>query len=167
VELHDGCEARACALALTTPFSGRFRRRTFKSGVANVRYHLGGIDKVVRARKLLMVLLIGGLAMSADRAAAHQAGPFPGVTKDTKVLDRTTVRTTAIVINTSKHARRARCVLAYSGPQGTSVTETVSLRVPPYRRGARATSGRGRVTLRFEQGAIEPVSATVPHCHRP
>jgi hypothetical protein len=61
-----------------------------------------GMDKVVRARKLLMVLLIGGLWMSAEGAAAHQAGPFTGATKDTKVLDRTTVRTTVIVINTSK-----------------------------------------------------------------
>ena len=125
------------------------------------------MDKVGRARKLLMVLLIGGLAISADRAAGHQAGPFTGATKDTKVLDRTTVRTTVIVINTSQHARRARCVvLAYSGPQGTSVTETVSLRVPPYRRGAGYHWAEERVTLRFEQGPIEPVSAIVPHCHR-
>ena len=116
--------------------------------------------------RLLMALSIAGLVMSADGAAAHQAGPFTGATKDTKVLDRRTVRTTVIVINTSKHARRARCVVqAYSGPQGTSATEAVSLRVPPYRRGAGYHWAEERVTLRFEQGPIEPVSATVPHCH--
>ena len=121
---------------------------------------------MVPARKLLMALSIGCLVMSADGAAAHQTRPLTGATKDTKVLDRTTVRTTVIVINTSQHARRARCVvLAYSGPQGTSVTETVSLRVPPYRRGAGYHWAEERVTLRFEQGPIEPVSATVPHCH--
>ena len=83
------------------------------------------------------------------------------------MLDRTRVRTTVIVANTSKHARRARCVVrAFSGSQGTSVAETVSLRVPPYRKGAGYHWAEERVTLRFEQGPIMPVSATVPHCHR-
>ena len=122
---------------------------------------------MVPARTLLMAVLIGCLMMSADRAAAHQAEPFTGATKDTKVLDRTRVRTTVIVTNTSKHTRRARCVvLVYSGPQGTSVTETVSLRVPPYRRDAGYHWAEERVTLRFDQGPIKPVSAIVPHCHR-
>ena len=123
--------------------------------------------KVVPARRLLMALSIGCLLIPADGAAAHQSEPFTGATKDTTVLDRTRVRTTVIVTNTSKHARRARCVvLAYSGPQGTSVTETVSLRVPPYRRGAGYHWAEERVTLKFDKGPIEPVSATVPHCHR-
>ena len=122
---------------------------------------------MVPARKLLMALSIGCLVMSGDGAAAHQGEPFTGATKDTKVLDRTTVRTTMIVANTSKHARRARCLVqAYSGTQGTSVTETVSHRVPPYRKGDGYHWAEERVTLRFDRGPITPVSATVPHCHR-
>lgn len=45
---------------------------------------------MVPAGKLLMALSIGCLVMSTG-AAAHQAEPFIGATKDTRVLDRTRV----------------------------------------------------------------------------
>ena len=64
---------------------------------------------MVPARTLLMAVLIGCLMMSADRAAAHQAELFTGATKDTKVLDRTRVRTTVIVTNMSTHASSQMC----------------------------------------------------------
>jgi hypothetical protein len=122
---------------------------------------------MARGRTLVSALVIVGSLISAGGAAAHQAKPFTGATKDTKVVDRTTVRTTVIVTNSSKRPRRARCVVqAYSGAQGTSVTTTVSLRVPPYRKGAGYHWAEDRVTLRFDQGPIKPVSTTVPHCHR-
>jgi len=120
-----------------------------------------------RIRTLLLPVAVAGMLAVSVPAGAHQTKPFLAAPKDTRVIDRDTVRTTLEVVNTSKRYRRARCtVTASSATQGTSVTKVVTLRVPPQRKGGGFHWAEERITLNFDRGPIAPVSITVPHCHR-
>jgi len=122
---------------------------------------------MARSPGLLTALAIATtLALPAGGALAHDSGPFSSAVRDIDVTSPTSVKARLQVRNDANRAKRVRCTLeAYSFNKGTSVTETVGMRVPPFKKENGYAVAEEVVRFHFPDGPIKPVTVSVLHCH--